>query len=244
MGQSVSASPSLAARLWSANADLAEAALRHPFVRGLGDGTLTLASFQRYIAQDAYFLDAFARAYALALAYCPDRHGVTELRALLNGAVEELALHQGYAARWGIDVDQVEPLPATLAYTSFLLSTAEERDTGLLCAAMTPCMRLYAHLGQALAAGGPAGGPYAEWVATYADPDFEQLAQTLAERRLDRMDHAYAEWVRTYASPEFDALASRLESLLDRYATADRMAVTGAYRRAMQLELDFFQATL
>ena len=46
---------------------------------------------------------------------------------------------------------------------------------------MTPCLRLYAHLGRSL----PQAGPYAEWVRTYADPSFEELAATL-EALLDR----------------------------------------------------------
>jgi thiaminase/transcriptional activator TenA len=49
---------------------------------------------------------------------------------------------------------------------------------------MAPCSRLYAHLGRALAAEG-VRGPYREWVDTYADPAFEELAATL-ERLLDR----------------------------------------------------------
>jgi len=44
-----------------------------------------------------------------------------------------------------------------------------------------------------------------------------------------------------HASPEFASLAARLESLLDRYASATE-AVTATYRRAMQLELEFFDA--
>jgi len=49
---------------------------------------------------------------------------------------------------------------------------------------MTPCMRLYAFLGQTLA--GKAVAPaYADWVKTYADPGFEALAQRL-ETLLDQ----------------------------------------------------------
>jgi len=51
----------LAARLWTANTEEAEAALRHPFVRGLAAGSLPRASFASYVAQHAYFLEAFAR---------------------------------------------------------------------------------------------------------------------------------------------------------------------------------------
>src|SRR6478672_3947025 len=53
----------------------------------------------------------------------------------------------------------------------------------------------------------------------------------------------YAQWVQTYADPSFEALASRLERLLDEHAD-DRPAVRAAYRRAMHLELAFFDAAL
>ena len=71
-------------------------------------------------------------------------------------------MHASYAARWGIDMAGVEPASATLAYTEFLLGTAATGGVGMVFAAMTPCMRLYAWLGAALDAG--AAGPYAKWV--------------------------------------------------------------------------------
>jgi thiaminase (transcriptional activator TenA) len=204
----------MAATLWAANADLSSRALDHAFVRGVADGTLPRAIFQGYVVQDAFFLEAFARAYALALARCPDRPGVRDFFDLLAGALDELRLHALYAARRGIETDAASPAPATLAYTDFLLSTAALSNVGEICAAMTPCMRLYAFLGTTLAAGGS---------ATDGNP--------------------YAEWTRTYAAPEFEALAARLEGLLDRYAS-DCAATAAVYRRAMTLEVAFFDAAM
>ncbi len=199
---------SLAKELWAANSDLATAALEHPFVRGLEDGTLPREDFAGYVGQDAFFLESFARAYALALAHSPDRAGVDAFADLLAGVREELRLHASYAEHWGIDLGTTVPARATLAYTDFLLATAATGGVGRTCAAMTPCMRLYAFLGQSLA--GNHAEPYAEWVATYADPGFEELAGTL-------------------------------ERLLDTYAD-DTAAVRGTYRRAMELEVAFFDA--
>lgn len=70
---------SLSRTLWMENADLAEASLAHPFVRGLRDGTLAREVFAGYVAQDAFFLEAFIRAYALALAHAPDHAGMEGL---------------------------------------------------------------------------------------------------------------------------------------------------------------------
>jgi thiaminase/transcriptional activator TenA len=198
----------LSAGLWAGSADLASAALASPFVSGIADGTLPRERFAGYVAQDAFFLEAFARAYALGIAHSRDRATLEAFADLLAGVREELRLHDGYAARWGIDLAAVSPAPATLAYTEFLLATAALGDVGEMAAAMTPCMRLYAHLGQALVP--RATGPYREWVDTYADPGFEELAATL-------------------------------EALLDRVA-ADTPEVRRAYRRAMELELGFFDA--
>jgi thiaminase/transcriptional activator TenA len=175
---------SLSARLWQDNAAQVAAVLDHPFVRGLGDGTLPRSAFATYVAQDAFFLEAFARAYALALARCEDRESLEVFADLLTGVRDELRLHESYARRWGVDMRGVEPLPATSAYTDFLLATAAVGSPGLTCAAMTPCMRLYAHIGGSLDA--EAAGPYREWVETYADPAFEGLAAGL-ERLLDRL---------------------------------------------------------
>jgi thiaminase (transcriptional activator TenA) len=211
---------SLAATLWRNNAELAEAALAHPFVRGIADGTLAQDRFAGYVAQDAFFLESFARAYALAIAHSPDRAALDSFADLLDGVRAELALHASYAQRWGIDLSAVTASPATAAYTDFLLATAALGGVGLTCAAMTPCMRLYAHLGRRLA-DGPVDGRYAEWVDTYADPAFEALAATL-ERLLDR----YAD----PDSPRVRAVYRRAMQLELTFFTAALDADAGALR--------------
>jgi thiaminase (transcriptional activator TenA) len=62
----------LSTLLWTANKDLAAACLEHPFVQGIGDGTLKQEKFAYYVGQDAFFLEAFARAYSIAAAKAPD----------------------------------------------------------------------------------------------------------------------------------------------------------------------------
>ncbi|MGV2391364.1 MAG UNVERIFIED_CONTAM: hypothetical protein LVR29_34420 [Microcystis novacekii LVE1205-3] len=46
---------------------------------------------------------------------------------------------------------KVQPANATRRYTDFLLATAWMGDIGAIAVAMSPCMRLYAYLGQQLA---------------------------------------------------------------------------------------------
>jgi thiaminase/transcriptional activator TenA len=144
----------------------------------------------------------------LALARSRDTATLLTLADLLAGVRQELGMHASYAGSWGIDMAGVEPLSATSAYTEFLLATACTKELGVIYAAMTPCMRLYAWVGASLDA--DSAGPYGEWVQTYADREFEETARLL-------------------------------ERLLDEQAD-DTPAVRTAYRRAMQLELAFFEA--
>ena len=176
----------LHARLWERNRDLAVACLEHPFVRGLADGDLDPEAFRGYVAQDAFFLRSFLGAYCVAAAKCVDApRRVAVFHDLIGGVLEELKLHAGYAESLGIDLERVEPRPATTAYTDFLAATAWSAEPPEIVAAMTPCMRLYAFLGQSLA---PAeeGNRYREWVETYSSAEFEALATGL-ESLLDEL---------------------------------------------------------
>ncbi len=172
--------PSLASRLWQANADWAQKILTHPFVQGLGDGSLAVAAFKSYVAQDAYFLDAFARAYAFCLAHGTSREDLFGFSELIAGVLEELKLHKSYTEKLQVSLDNVVPLKATQAYVDFLLGNARQGNLGETIAGMTPCMRLYAWLGPTLAQKDVAPA-YADWVKTYSDPSFEALAVRLEE---------------------------------------------------------------
>ncbi len=102
--------------LWQGNQALAEECLAHPFVRGLGDGSLDPEDFKRYVAQDAFFLRAFFSAYALgAVRAVEKREVVQRLHGLMSGVLDELKLHEGYAESLGIDLGKVRPHPAARA---------------------------------------------------------------------------------------------------------------------------------
>ncbi|MBE9007989.1 TenA family protein [Fortiea sp. LEGE XX443] len=169
----------LSNQLWAANQDLGQACLEHPFVQGIADGTLEEGKFAYYVGQDAFFLEAFARAYSIAAAKATDWKGFTIFHNLVGGVLAELQLHQDYATKWGVNLHSVEPGAATRRYTDFLLATAWGGDVGLTAAAMSPCMRLYAFLGEQLARDGIPDHHYADWIRTYSSADFQPLTQQL-----------------------------------------------------------------
>jgi thiaminase/transcriptional activator TenA len=171
---------SFADELREASAPVWEAQLSHPFVRGIGDGTLPEDRFRFYIRQDYLFLIDYGRLLALAAARAPRLTWMRRFAALAESVLEtEMDLHRQYAARWGITSEQLESettAPATDAYCDFLLRTASLGDFSELVAALLPCMWGYAEIGASLAASPPDHEGYAEWIAAYASDDFAQLA--------------------------------------------------------------------
>ncbi|NEQ36829.1 MAG: thiaminase II [Okeania sp. SIO3I5] len=165
--------------LWKTNQQLATTCLSHPFVQGIADGTLSQKSFAYYLGQDAFFLRAFARAYSLAAAKSPDWKTFELFHTLAGAVKEELELHQSYAAKWEVNLENVTPGVATRRYTDFLLAIAWSNNIGAIATAMTPCMRLYVFLGQQLATPEIPEHQYSDWIRTYSSQEFEDLAQKL-----------------------------------------------------------------
>ena len=207
----------LSSNLWQTNHDIAQACLQNPFVKGLADGSLSRKRFAYYVSQDVFFLKAFARGYSIAGAKAPDWEGFCTLHALADGVLEEMKLHDKYAAEWGVDVVNVAPGAATRRYTDFLLATAWAYDTGITVVALSPCMRLYAYLGQQLAQKNPPEHQYIDWIRTYSSPDIENLAQQLeqltdryvSDTPLVRTTYRYAmECERDFFQASFDSVNS------------------------------------
>ena len=172
--------------LWQQNADITQRCLKHPFVRRLADGTLDRDLFRRYVAQDAFFLRAFLRTYALGAAKSNDWNRVRMFHGLMDDVLDELKLHESYAAKLGIELDNVEPYAATSAYTDFLLRVAWHNSLAEIIAAMLPCLRLYCHLGAELSASLRPDHPYGEWITTYSSDEFKELCSRL-ESLLDEV---------------------------------------------------------
>jgi thiaminase (transcriptional activator TenA) len=190
----------LAASIWDAQ-------FQHPFVRGIGDGTLDLVKFKFWLRQDYLFLIEYARVFAVAAARSPDLATMLRFANLLKETVDtEMNLHREYVAEFGIGVGDLEresPAPATRAYTDFLLRIATTGDFAELTAALLPCMWAFNEIGQRLAAqSAPADRRYAKWIAMYSSPEFaelaewcrdllDQLAAGLPERDLLRLEAAF-----------------------------------------------------
>lgn len=209
-------------RLRAARPDAWAAYVEHPFVAGLGDGTLPETAFRTYLVQDWLFLIQFARAYALAVF---KGRNLADMRRAARGVSAildvEMDLHVRFAAGWGLseaELERADELPATTTYTRWVIDTGLRGDLLDLQVALAPCIVGYAEIARALAtrpgALGPAN-PYAPWIAEYAGEAYGEVAAA-ARAHLDELAaHCLTE--------------ARFETLADVFA------------RACRLEADFWE---
>ncbi len=182
-----------------------DAQLAHPFVRGIGDGTLAIETFGLWLRQDFLFLIDYGRVLGYAAARAPDLTTSRGFAAAMHETLHtEMDLHRSYVAEFGItaaDLEREEMLPTTRAYTDFLLRTAAAADFAEVVAAILPCMWGYSDLGQTLARQGlPAEERYARWITTYAADEFATLAhwcRTVLDTAAERLSSAARRRVET-----------------------------------------------
>jgi len=177
----------LSKRLHQAAAPIWQKTLTHPFVTGLGDGTLPLENFQFYMCQDYVFLIEYSRLLALATAKAPDLLTMGRFANLLDATLNrEMALHREFAVQCGISTEALaatRPAPTTYAYTRHLVRVAALGDLAEIVAALLPCQWGYCEIGQTLTRRGkPAHAPfYSQWIDMYASAEFAALADWLRE---------------------------------------------------------------
>src|SRR3989304_10078880 len=135
------------AELWKAIEAIYAAILRHPFLRGLTDGSLPRESFQFYAVQDALYLREFARALSIAAARAPQDDWIIMLNEHSAGALKvERALHDSFFRDFGMKKKNVinTPLaPTNLAYPSYLLSVAYSSPFHEVVGVLLPCYWIY-----------------------------------------------------------------------------------------------------
>lgn len=165
---------------------LLERQLDLPFVRGLGDGTLSRERFQRWLLQDWFYLQTYARSVAAAAARAPELATLTRWADLLHLTLhQEMDGHRLFAARFGLkDLDSALILPTNRVYTDFLLQSAKGSYAEIV-ATHLPCAWDYHAVACHLKARARVSGTYGEWIRQYADPAFGEAALWLRDE-LDR----------------------------------------------------------
>ncbi|MFQ5602182.1 MAG: thiaminase II [bacterium] len=195
------------------------AILHHPFVCGIGEGTLDKEKYQFYLTQDYVYLIEFSRVFALASAKARNLEDMSYFAKLLDLTLNtEMDLHRRICAEFDIsksELENTEPAFVTLAYTSFLVKSCYEEPLPGILAVLLPCAWGYAH-----------------------------IAITLKDKGLPEAPH-YRDWIETYASDEFVGWADWLKEKMDGFAqiasSSDKEHWYKLYLQSSRFELMFFE---
>jgi thiaminase/transcriptional activator TenA len=205
--------------LWRAGCPDAWAAYTdHRFVSGLGDGTLPRAAFLHYLIQDYVFLVHFARAWSLAVVKAETLEEMKVCAATVDALVNhEMALHVKTCAAEGIDEGTL--FSATeefenLAYTRYVMDAGLQGDFLDLMAALAPCCFGYGEIGIKLAQSAAPDTAYRDWIATYANEDYQNVMKRIGHM----IDGAMSRRI-----GDTPVSAPRWAQLQNRFTTATRL---------------------
>jgi len=170
---------SFSKNLKSASGKIWEDGYNHPFVQGLGSGSLEKEKFKFYLLQDYLYLLQYAKVFATAVLKSDTEELMTGFSTSQYFILaNEMDIHRKYMADFGITAAEVENVKSSLfnrAYTANMLSYGLTGGLAEVLAAVFPCA----------------------W--TYHD-----YTLRLKEKYADKLDgNFYKFWVESYASEEF-----------------------------------------
>ncbi|KAI1502328.1 Phosphomethylpyrimidine kinase-domain-containing protein [Biscogniauxia marginata] len=158
--------------------------VNHPFVLGLGNGSLPLESFKNYLVQDYLYLVHFARANALASYKAKKIDDIEAGARIVSHVHTEMKLHLEYCRSFGISKEEIEATEehqACTAYTRYVLDIGQSEDWLGLQVAMAPCLLGYGAIATQLH-GDPRtkmeGNTYWPWILNYVGDDYVEAVQT------------------------------------------------------------------
>ena len=201
---------------WQAALPVYKRILKLDFIRELMDGTLPQEKFRFYIQQDALYLNAFGKALAgIAAKLEKPEH----MSAFVSFAGDTMAvehdMHRSFFEVLG-KLDDLEPSPTCLLYTSFMLRQLSDAAVETAMASVLPCFWVYKEVG---------------------DYILENQSKTANQ---------YQSWIDTYGGEEYGTAVKEAIAICDELAEArtpkQRETMTGAYVLCTKMEWMFWDS--
>ena len=186
-------------RLMASVADIWHEYNRHPFVKGIEDGTLSREKFRRYIIQDYLYLNEYSKVFALGVAKAKNLDTL-KLCASVMGAIAdvEMDIHKGYMGRLKVSEEELAKTERTLenlSYTSYMLRIAYEEGEAEILAAILSCALSYEDIAKKILENNPNAGEhefYGSWIKCYSGEEYCSLNKILVSH-LEKAVRNYSE---------------------------------------------------
>lgn len=182
---------------------------QHPFVQGIGNGTLEQEKFIYYMKQDYVYLIDYAKLFSAAVMKSNDLETMGKFSKILDETLNyEMELHRQFAAEFGISREELEatkPTPVNLAYTRYMLHVSQNGSLAEVVSCLLPCAWDYWEIGKLLRkqyGHQIERNTYRKWIETYDSETFgegakwlialmDELADGLPERELARLEEHF-----------------------------------------------------
>ncbi|WP_097025946.1 thiaminase II [Clostridium peptidivorans] len=195
-------------KLYESVEDIWKSYYEHPFVYGIGQGTLDVDKFKFYMIQDYIYLLDYAKIYALGIVKADTEEIMKGFSSMVNGILnEEMSIHRSYMRRLGITQDEISQTKASLAnisYTNYMLSVSQRGTLAELSVSLLSCMWSYLEIGKHLSKipGAVDHEFYGEWIRGYISEDYikltnwvidliDDLAKDLPKRELEKLEEIF-----------------------------------------------------
>ena len=198
------------------------AAVEHPFINELGDGSLDAGRFRRYFLQDYVFVNDLVKMAGVAVSRAPDLKTARPIEEFLHAILgAEDALFIDAFKMLEIPEQEfrnVEPLPTTAAFGNFLVRLAYEGTFAEICCAMFVTEGVYLDWGERLRKSG-------------ADP-----AANGAE-----LGQFYQGWIDLHTEDALGDIVRFLGGVVDNASSAELPRLRKVYQRALRYEVAFWE---
>lgn len=174
-------------RLYDSVKEIWEGYEKHPFVQGIGTGTLEIEKFRFYMIQDYLYLLDYAKVFALGVVKAKEENVMRKFANMvyevLNG---EMKIHKAYMQRLHITPEEIknaQPGLANVSYTNYMLSVAQNEGILEVLAAILACSWSYQKIGQSLSRipGALDHEFYGEWVQGYSSEEYKKGNEELLQ---------------------------------------------------------------
>ena len=201
---------------WQAALPVYDKILRMDFIHELMDGSLPQEKFRYYLQQDALYLIGFGKTLAgIASRLTKPEHTRDFAAFAADTMTVERDMQESYFTVMG-KLDNLEPSPTCLLYTSTLLGQLTDGPVEIAMAAVLPCFWVYQEVGNYII------------------------------KNQSRTDNRYQDWINTYGGEEFSLAVRRAVDVCDELAAectpAQRASMTRAYVLCTKLEWMFWDS--
>lgn len=166
--------------------------MKHPFVKGIGDGHVPNEALAFYVGQDYNYLNAYMKVYAAAIEKSNKRSQIQLFNQQIDFTINsESSAHEMLCKIAGIKYESLKHAklaPMTYLYNEHMFNAARTGDLIDVVAAMIPCPWSYAVIGNNWIKQGKAteDNPFKFWLDFYATDDSDD--QVLSDQLFQIID--------------------------------------------------------